>query len=283
MGNKQPILHGVKEEARIIPGGLELSEEQRKKLVQIFCGSEPINPAEVKAVVSGAPSDVVGSNTFFPQSGKSPFLEAARAGKLASLQFMLERYPNAIDVNGRGMMKRLVATGHYSHTWTSITQTQVTALIASCCGATGGEVTLEVVKYLISEGAHVNVASCYGTTPLMAAAEAGCVEVLRYLVRQGADVHAVNKAGGTALHHAALGGSGEAIKFLTKKRARVNHQDHYGMCAIHIAALEGKREAISALIAAGATVLSSQGKSTDPTYVPSPISLVCISQIYVQW
>ena len=283
MGNQQPTtVRRVEKESRIIPSGLELSEEQQKKLVKLFCGSELIDPAEVEAVVSGKPGDVVvvGSNTFFPQNGKSPFLEAARAGKLASLQFMLERYPDAIDINGRGRISQLVATRRSDkHPWATVIQTHVTALIASCFGATGGEeVTLEVVTYLISKGAHVNITSCYGTTPLMAAAEVGHVKVLRYLVRHGADVHAVNAIGHTALHHAARGGSGEAVKFLIKKGTFVNHEDHYGMCAIHIAALEGKWETVSALINGGATTLSSQGNPSDPKYVPSPILLAAAGE-----
>ena len=278
MGNQQPTHHGVEDESRIIPVGPELSEEQQKKLVQIFCGPVAIDPAEVEAVVfSGKPGDAVGSNTFFPQNGKSPFLEAARAGKLASVQFMLERYPDAVDINGRGRIEIL-----YTHSSLPLTLVHyhVTALLASCFGGSE-EKALEVVKYLISKGALVNVASCYGSTPLIAAAEAGHVKVLRYLIQCGADIHAVCTSGSTALHHAVCGGSVKALKFLIKKGAFVNCPDSRGWCAIHYAAQMGERKVVRALLANGVTTLSSLGHPTDPNYVPAPIVLSA-SQGYLE-
>ena len=275
MGNRSPALHREVEysaASRTVPGGLELSEQRQNELVRIFCDPKPINPREVEELVSGKPGDEVGSNTFFPQNGKSPFLEAARAGKLASLQFMLEKYPHAIDVNGRGSVETLTYIPQTSpHPTVTSVDCEVTALIASCSGTS--DCSLEVVKYLISKGALVNVASCYGTTPLMAAAQLGNVKVLRYLVRSGADMNAVCIRGSTALHYAAHGGSREAVTFLIKKGISVHHQDHYGKCAIHTAALMGKREVVLTLIAEGATTLSSQGSPMDPKYVPSPIIL----------
>ena len=276
MGNRPPALHREVEysvASRTVPRGLELSEQRQNELVRIFCDPKPINPREVEDLVSGKPGDeVVGSKTFFPQNGKSPFLEAARAGTLASLKFMLERYPHAIDVNGRGSLEKLTNTPRtHPHPTVTSVHSEVTALIASCIGTS--DCSLEVVKYLISKGALVNVASCYGTTPLMAAAQLGNVKVLRYLVRCGADVNAVCIRGSTALHYAAHGGSREAVTFLIKEGVSVNHQDHYGKCAIHTAALMGKREVVLILIAEGATTLSSQGSPMDPKYVPSPIIL----------
>ena len=206
-----------------MPGGL--SEQKQNELVQIFCGSKPVYPADVEALVSSKPGVEVGSKIFFPQNGKSPFLEAARAGKLASLRFMLERYPDAIDVNGRGRMERLVTAVNHPHT---AVHHHMTALIASCFGTSESEeVKLEVVKYLISRGALVNIYCCYGSTPLMAAAETGHVKVLQYLIQCGADVTAVSVRGATTLHHAACAGSSEAVKFLIRMGAHVNYQDHY--------------------------------------------------------
>lgn len=210
MGNRLPALHREVDysvESHTVPAGLELSEQQQTELVRIFCDSKHINPREVEALVSSKPGDEVGANTFFPQNGKSPFLEAARAGKLVSLKFMLEKYRHAIDVNGRGRVEKLACTLRTQpHPTITLVHYNVTALIASCFGTFDCEViSLEVVKYLVSKGAFVNLASCHGTTPLMAAAEVGNVKVLQYLVQCGADVNAVCIRGTTALHHAALG------------------------------------------------------------------------------
>ena len=62
---------------------------------------------------------------------------------------------------------------------------------------------IEVVKYLIAQGASVNAKDCDGATPLHDAAMV-CPnpEVLEYLIAQGADVNAIDVDGGTPLDNA---------------------------------------------------------------------------------
>ncbi len=61
-----------------------------------------------------------------------------------------------------------------------------------------GEGRLEVVRYLLDEGADVNARESWGSTPLAEAAYYGHVDVIKELLLRGADINAAC-AQGTAL------------------------------------------------------------------------------------
>ena len=66
----------------------------------------------------------------------------------------------------------------------------LTALHNSCCNG-----HIEVVKYLLANGADINIADEDGWTPLHGAACFGEYEVVQYLVQHGANLSAVNSDG----------------------------------------------------------------------------------------
>ena len=80
---------------------------------------------------------------------------------------------------------------------------------------------LEVVKYLVGQGANVNAASWWGT-PLFRAAAGGRLEVVKYLVGQGANVNAATNQGYTPLHQAAAQLELELVQYLVGQGANVN-------------------------------------------------------------
>ena len=64
----------------------------------------------------------------------------------------------------------------------------------------GGNTTqLEIVKYLVEQGANINARSSYNTTALMEAAYKGNFEIVKFLVQNGADVNIKNNDNKTAL------------------------------------------------------------------------------------
>ncbi|XP_030844192.1 ankyrin repeat domain-containing protein 50-like [Strongylocentrotus purpuratus] len=90
--------------------------------------------------------------------------------------------------------------------------------MAAACGK------LEVVKYLISEGAEVNRRNNEGSTALHSAAQEGYCDVIEYLISQGAEVNKGNNEGRTALQLAAQEGHYESLRMIypatPEKRAK---------------------------------------------------------------
>ena len=77
--------------------------------------------------------------------------------------------------------------------------------------------TLEVVQYLVSQGADVNATDCSGDTPLYKAAEYNSVDMVKYFISLGADVHAKQKNNGDytpLLYCTATSNSVEVLQYL---------------------------------------------------------------------
>lgn len=87
-----------------------------------------------------------------------------------------------------------------------------------------GRGDLAAVKEIITAGGKIDKKDIAGQTPLMYAAEAGGIEMVKYLVENGADVNAAsgNKGRGTPLIYAAAANQIEVVKFLLDNKADIN-------------------------------------------------------------
>ena len=112
---------------------------------------------------------------------------------------------------------------------------------------------LDVVKYLVSQGADVNEAK-NGWTPLHRAAARGHLDVVKYLVSQGADVNAKNNDGGTPFFMAAVHGHLDVVKYLVSQGADVNAEDNDGRTPLHWAAYNGELDIVKYLVSQGVDV-----------------------------
>ena len=86
---------------------------------------------------------------------------------------------------------------------------------------------LNVVKYLVEEGADVNAHVMGDETPLIRAAWSGHLDVVKYLVEQGADVnksvrdsYSLNSEKRSALKMARRGNHQKVISYLISKGAK---------------------------------------------------------------
>ena len=109
----------------------------------------------------------------------------------------------------------------------------------------------EVARYLVEQGADVNVAAIYGVMPLHVAEDA---DTVHRLLEKGAHVDAWSNTRGTALHAAVNGNSEEAVGLLLEAGAPLDAGDAKGSTALHHAAGKGRSSVVALLIDAGANV-----------------------------
>jgi ankyrin repeat protein len=115
---------------------------------------------------------------------------------------------------------------------------------------------LEVIMYLIENGADVNVKNDGGVTPLYAAAGYNPnVDVIKYLVKKGANLNTKSQSGGTPLLNSVAGNTNvEVTKYLIKMGADVNEGDNAGFTPLLSASANPNVEFVKCLVENGAVV-----------------------------
>ncbi len=154
------------------------------------------------------------------------FLQAVKEGNVEKAAGLLDRKAdaNACDDNG------------------------VPALMHSIEGQT------EMARFLLENGAYVDIEDSNGRTPLMKASADGCLEMAELFVEYGADVNAKDSAGMTPLMHSSLQNQTDTARFLLENGADVNARDNGGETALIGAAGQGHIETVNLLIEKGADV-----------------------------
>jgi ankyrin repeat protein len=113
---------------------------------------------------------------------------------------------------------------------------------------------LEIVKYLLVQGARLDLGNENGSTPLHEASDNGYVEIVRFLVEAGANVNAKTKSDGeTPLISAATDGYVQTVKSLLDKGAEVNlRTTQNGLTPLMLSANRGHAEVVRLLLERGA-------------------------------
>ncbi|KAH8834360.1 ankyrin repeat-containing domain protein [Flagelloscypha sp. PMI_526] len=113
--------------------------------------------------------------------------------------------------------------------------------------------SLEVVELLVEKGADVNARGDYGTA-LQSAARWGSLKMVQYLVEKGADVNAMGEHYGSSLHAAAWCGSLEIVQFLVEKVTDVNAAEKFYGTPLGHAACSGSLETAQFLLTKGVDI-----------------------------
>ena len=96
---------------------------------------------------------------------------------------------------------------------------------------------LDIVIYLLKNGANVNSKDARGGEPIHIAAMQNRIDAIKFLIRKGANVNARNDYADTPLHYAAFNNSTGAIRLLLDRKAKVNQKNRSGATPLHVAAV----------------------------------------------
>ncbi len=101
--------------------------------------------------------------------------------------------------------------------------------------AAAGSGKVDIIRYLLEQGAEVDSEDSSGATPLFHAAMAGHTAVCGLLLDKGADVNAEHETGYTPLHAASKNGHVGVVKLLLDRGADVQSHDTVVGTPLHLA------------------------------------------------
>ncbi len=152
--------------------------------------------------------------------GESPLMLAAQKGHMHIIHLLLTNGENLSEGDKEGRLPL-----HYA---AEGDQTDVVKFILEKNGnifaKTLGEDTLlhlatrlELVQYLVEQGADIHARNSHARTPLHAAAEKGQSDTISYLLNQGADINSEDEDNWSAVCFAVYGGHAAASKVLIER------------------------------------------------------------------
>ena len=111
---------------------------------------------------------------------------------------------------------------------------------------------LEVVEYIVNEGAGIEIDDKDGVTALHRASLMGHLDIVKYLVRKGAKLDKCDKTDRTPLYWASQEGHLEVVEYIVNKGAGIEIGNKDGVTALHIASLNGHLDIVKYLVSKGA-------------------------------
>lgn len=157
-------------------------------------------------------------------------------------------------LSGSSVADKLVreaAQGHldFVQQYLDINPSQVDVMSGgkACIQVASHQGYVDLVTYLISKGANVNVVDKEGDSALHYAAFGNQPETMRVLLENGAEVNFLNSSHCSALHICAHKKTPHCVRELLKHNANVNIQDSYGDTALHDAIGKENTEVVELL------------------------------------
>eukprot|EP01027_Heterolobosea_sp_BB2_P014661 GEZU01021028.1.p1 GENE.GEZU01021028.1~~GEZU01021028.1.p1 ORF type:complete len:215 (-),score=56.31 GEZU01021028.1:20-664(-) len=121
--------------------------------------------------------------------------------------------------------------------------------------------TTPVCKILKEKGGDVNIKEQRNqVTPLHWAAREGKLNVLEFLLENGADINFQDKDGYSALHYAALNGHTDVVRHLVKEGANVNAVDNQLRTPLHRACEKNRFDCVKILVVDGKADVNKQNR-----------------------
>ena len=228
--------------------------------------------------ISDKDREIFGTMTFFrpqPKSQRmphvtiagivSPIHEAAFFGHLEIVQYYINEFGNVIDINQTANI-RVVKRGISQHFLPS----NITLVMAACCSG-----VLEIVEFLVANGAHLHKQTRVWGPPLTIAAKWGHIYIIKYLITNGGLVNASfdrRHYSPLQLACASCKAGKDVVEYLLMQGADVYHRCIEGYTAIHFAANAGRLDILLLLIENGIIPVFKPA-SSNSDYVPCPLYL----------
>lgn len=142
---------------------------------------------------------------------------------------------------------------------------------------------IDMVKYLISHGANVNITSPHSLeTPLHTAAFNNKLSSADVLMENGADPSSKNKEGQTPLHISARVDALSLSELLIEKGADVNARDNSNSTPVHIGALCCSFSVVKLLVQKGANVNAQDTRGWTPLHIAYNIGIMPMAKLLTE-
>jgi len=154
--------------------------------------------------------------------------DAAKKGDLVKVKTLLQKDPTLLNAKGENQKTPLHWAAEAGHA--------------------------EIVEFLVSKGAEINILNVISETPLHYAAVYGHKGIVELLLKKGAKVNIVDHAKRTPLFMTAFYGRKGIVKLLLDTGAQVDLKDERGNTPLRWAAVRGHKDVVDMLIAKGADI-----------------------------
>lgn len=163
---------------------------------------------------SSYPSEIIGySSVMYRMLGINPFELAIVNGYIDEVRKCIEEVRKCIEIFDKKEWSIDQLLDNEGNTY---------LMIATKNGH------LEIIRYLVSQGANIHSINHEKVTVLMKAVESGKLEIVEYFVSEGVNIQAIDENGETAFMKAVELGYLDIVKYLFSKDANINIVNYKG-------------------------------------------------------
>ncbi|KAK6529963.1 hypothetical protein TWF281_009113 [Arthrobotrys megalospora] len=226
-----------------------------------------------------------------------PIHNAVQAGSLSLVKLFLEKSPECADLRtDKGVTPLWMASqGGYTKIAklliksakvdVNVTTPESERTPLHQAAQRGNE---EIVKLLLTHGAHADPRDVHGVTPLWAASQQGAVSIVKFLAaRKDVNINATTTdAKRTAIHQAAQNGHIEVVKILLEHRKILpDPRDRNGITPLYAAANGGYTEIVKMLLngKANAEVIATNGSNRRPFHQAANNGHTAICKLFLDY